>query len=80
MGTEKKSELGAFLFPEDGQLIDLKCFRGDRDDVSEAEMMEQLHNAQMQRRMKRAVVSARPPVSGVATVNVREFVAELAKS
>lgn len=80
MAKKKSGGVGVFLFAEDGELVDLKCFGGDRKDISEDDVHEQLHNAKMQRRMKRALVSERPPAAGVSTVDVREFVAELAKS
>ncbi len=65
--------LDATLFG-DTELWDFKCFRGDRTDVSEAEIKQEIHSAFMQRKMKRASVSADAPRPGVPSQNVREFV------
>jgi hypothetical protein len=71
--------LDVFLFAEGADLVDFKCFRGDRDDISEGDIRAQIHSALMQRKMKRADISQDPPEAGVAVVDVREFVAEMAK-
>jgi hypothetical protein len=73
MATKEKDGLDALLFQEGIDLVDFKCFRGDRQDVSPEEIKEQIHSAFMQRRMKRATVSDSPPSTGVKRVNVREF-------
>jgi hypothetical protein len=77
MLTKEKDALDALLFGEGVELIDFKCFRGDREDVTEAEIKEQIHSAFMQKRMGRAVVADRAPVPQVALINVRKFVSDL---
>ena len=81
MVTKEKDGIDAFVFPEEGiELLDFRCFRGDRADVSPEEIKKQIHSAFMQKKMKRAIVSSEPPKApGAAAQNVREFVAELAK-
>lgn len=60
------------------QLVNLKFFRGSRNDVIEGvEIREQFRSAVMQHRQKTATVSKQAPVSLHPTINVREFVASL---
>lgn len=73
MTTKEKDGLDALLFQEGIDLVDFKCFRGDREDVSEKEIKEQIHAALMQRKMNRATISDSPPEIGASRVNVREF-------
>ncbi len=71
----------SFLFGGDHELMDFRCFRGDRADVSPEEIKKQVHSAFMQRKMKRAVISAEPPKAPAAEPqSVQAFVADLAKS
>lgn len=77
MTAKEKDSLDAFIFGEGRELVDFKCFRGDREDVTGADIKDEIHSALMQKRMNRAHISEVPPRSGVATVNVREFVAGL---
>jgi len=77
--TVKETEgLDTVLFGSGRELVDIKCFRGDREDVTGADIKGQIHSALMQKRMNRATISDSPPHSGVTKVNVREFVAGLA--
>lgn len=78
MTTKEKDGLDAFIFGEGGELMDFKCFRGEREDVSEADIKEQIHSAFMQKKMNRATISEVPPRHDVPNVNVREFVKSLA--
>jgi len=80
MAAKERDGLDAFLFSESAELVDIKCFRGHRDDISEQDVRDQIHEAFMQQRLKRAVVSSQPPSMEVPQVNVRDFVADLAKS
>jgi hypothetical protein len=80
MVAKEKDGIDAFLFAEGTELLDFKCFRGDRTNVSEDDIKAEVHSAFMQRKMKRAVISSEPPKNGVAAQNVRDFVGELAKS
>jgi hypothetical protein len=77
MVAKEKDGLDALLFGDGAELVDFKCFRGDREDVTEADIKEQIHSAFMQKRMDRAVISGTPPRPGVPTINVRKFVADL---
>lgn len=60
-----------------GHVVDFKCFRGDRADVTEDDIKKEIHSAVMQRKMKRATVSHDPPTTGVVAQNVREFIKTL---
>ena len=74
----QKDGLDALLFGAEGvDLLDFKCFRGDRPDVDEADIKKQIHSAFMQRKMKRASVSVTAPVPNVPLQDVKEFVAGL---
>jgi len=79
MVAKEKDGIDAFLFGESRELMDFRCFRGDRADVTPEEIKKQVHSAFMQRKMKRAVISSEPPSPAVAAQDVREFVNELAK-
>jgi hypothetical protein len=80
MNAKERDALDVLLFGTDGtELLDFKCFRGDRPDVSEDEIRDQIHSAIMQKRMKRATISADPPRPDVPRTNVREFVQDLQK-
>ena len=60
------------------ELINVKFFRGRRDDVITAdEIKEQMRSANMQRKLKTATVSREAPRSSHTSINVREFVANL---
>lgn len=80
MAMKEGDGLDGFLFSESAKLEDLKCFRGDRDDITEDDVRTQIHSAFMQRKMKRATVTADPPSWGVEPMDVREFVANLEKT
>lgn len=77
MAMKEKDGLDALLFGEGVELVDFKCFRGDREDVSEDDLKTQIHSALMQKRMSRATVSNDPPATGVTRVNVRDFLKAL---
>ena len=60
------------------ELVNVKFFRGRRDDViTGAEMHEQARSAVMQRRLGTASVSRVAPVSGHPVINVAQFVDQL---
>lgn len=77
MSPKEKDGLDALLFGEGVELLNFKCCRGDREDVSADDIKQQIHSALMQRRMDRAWVSDAPPTPGVKRINVRSFVADL---
>lgn len=60
------------------ELVNVKFFRGTRDDViSGDEIKDQAHKAMMQHKLKIADVSAHAPRSAHPVINVAEFVANL---
>lgn len=60
------------------KLVNVKFFRGRRDDVISAkEIEEQAHKAVMQHKLGTATVSKLAPVSMHPVINVAEFVAKL---
>lgn len=60
------------------ELVNVKFFRGRRDDVITAdEIKEQMRTANMQMKLKMALVSKEAPRSRHTPINVREFVANL---
>jgi hypothetical protein len=62
----------------DEQLINVKFFRGKRDDVITAqEIKEEARRVAMQHRMKTADVSQKAPKSAHQPINVAELVATL---
>ncbi len=80
MVAKEKDGIDAFLFGENTELLDFRCFRGDRADVTEDNIKMEVHSAFMQKKMKRAVTSQEPPKPlAVAAQNVRDFVMELSK-
>ena len=77
MSTHEENALDAFLFSAEPKLADLKCFRGDRPNVTEEEIRGQIHSAFMQKKMGHADVSTKAPMLNVATVDVAKFVGSL---
>ena len=60
------------------ELINVKFFRGLRNDViTAAEIKEQARSAVMQRRLGTATVSEMAPISAHPMINVKDFVANL---
>jgi hypothetical protein len=60
------------------ELVNVKFFRGRRDDIiTAAEMKEQARSAVMQRKLGTATVSKMAPVSPHPVLDVKEFVANL---
>jgi hypothetical protein len=79
MVEKDNDSVDAFLFAENAELLDFRCFRGDRADVSPEDIKREVHSAFVQKKMKRATVSSEPPVPpNVAVQNVKDFVRELA--
>ena len=74
---KEKDGLDALRFGKGVELVDLKCFRGDREDVSEDEIKQQIHSAFMQKRMNRAVIAHDAPRPSVPPIDVQKFVSEL---
>jgi hypothetical protein len=60
------------------ELVNVKFFRGRRDDViSASEIKEQARSAVMQRRLGTALISDSAPLSPHPVINVTDFVANL---
>ena len=60
------------------ELVNVKFFRGSRDDViTSKEIHEQAREAVMQRKLGTATVSKSAPASKHPVINVTEFVANL---
>lgn len=60
------------------ELVNVKFFRGRRDDViAAAEINEQARQAVMQRKLGTATISKSAPVSPHPVIDVTEFVANL---
>lgn len=60
------------------ELVNVKFFRGRRDDViTAAEIHEQARSAVMQRRLGTATISSVAPISAHPVINVAEFVSGL---
>jgi hypothetical protein len=74
MTVREKDGVEAVLFGAEQELLDFKCFRGDRADVAEDDIKKQIHSAFVQKKMKRAQISSDVPPTNVAPQNVREFV------
>ena len=74
MAAKDGDGLDALLFSESAELVDFKCFRGDRDDITEDDIRREIHSAVVQRKMGRASASSTPPAAGVASMSVRKFV------
>ena len=75
MTTQENGALDVLLFETDGEeLLDIKCFRGDRADVSAADIREQIHSGIMQYRLQPGLASARAPLTGVEVRDIAELV------
>ena len=77
MAEHKEDVVETFLFSSDTELVDFKCFRGDKDDISEEELRQQIHSAFMQKKMGRAKITTTAPKPKAVPVNVKDFVASL---
>ena len=66
--------LDVLLFDAEGEeLLDIKCFRGDRADVTADDIQGQMHAALMHLKMHPDIASAYAPDSGVKPVEMIEF-------
>lgn len=77
--SEHEKGQGECPFTVDGEtLVNVKFFRGRRDDIITAEeIREQFRSARMQRRQKTAIVSLTAPRSDHPVMDVRELVSAL---
>lgn len=75
MENREGSALNVLLFGTgDEQLVDIKCFRGDREDVTAADIRREIHDGIMQHKMHPQRATHLAPISGVGRVDVAEFV------
>jgi len=75
MVTPEKGALDVLLFDTEGEeLLDIKCFRGDREDVSPEDIREQIHFGIMQYKMRPHLATSRSPKSGAAQEDVADLV------
>jgi hypothetical protein len=67
----------SFLFNQEGVVLrNVKLFVGDRPDITDADLVREMHSALVQERMRKAKVSAEY-VDSRPTVNVESFLASL---
>lgn len=70
--------LDVLLFGVEGEeLLDFKCFRGDREDVSPEDIAAAIHSGIMQHKMQPNRASSKAPSLGVEPCDVAEFVKTL---
>lgn len=79
MTVAEKGSLDVLLFQsKDCELEDLKCFRGDRADVTQEEIESQIHSAVVQLRMHPEIASSDAPALSVKPVDMAVFVERFA--
>ena len=78
MTIREGSALDVLLFGKgDEELVDIKCFRGDRDNVSSTDIERQIQEGILQHKMHPNRASPNAPSTGAERVNVADFVARL---
>lgn len=78
MEIREGSALDLLLFGKgDEELVDIKCFRGDRENVTGADIDRQIQDGILQHKMHPARASKKAPDTGAELVNVAEFVKRL---
>ena len=78
MSEHEKGHIDCPFSGHDVEIVNVKFFRGRRDDVITAEeIQEEARSAFMQHRMKTATVSREAPVSAHTAVDVESFVESL---
>jgi len=79
MSVPSKDSIAECLFSRhDMTLVDVKFFRGTRDDlITGEEICAQMKSAMEQRAMGAADVSHRAPISAHAPIDVADFLANL---
>lgn len=66
------------LFGIEGEeLLDVKCFRGDREGVTSDEIKTQIHEALMQLKMHPDLASVKAPDHGIKAVDMAVFAKDL---
>ena len=70
--------LDVLLFGTEGEeLVDIKCFRGHRDNIDPADIDRQIQDAIVQHKMHPNRASNMAPTTGIESVDVAEFVKRL---
>ncbi len=78
MVNREGSALDVLLFGTgDEELVDIKCFRGNRENVSARDIEQQIHEGIMQHKMHPGRASAKAPVTNAEGVDVADFVKRL---
>lgn len=78
MAIREGNGLDLLLFGKgDEELVDIKCFRGDRKNVTAADIDRQIQDGILQHKMHPSRASKNAPSTGAELVNVAEFVKRL---
>ncbi|HEX5257591.1 MAG TPA: hypothetical protein VFW35_02285 [Sphingomicrobium sp.] len=78
MVGREECALDVLLFgAKDEELIDIKCFRGDREDVSPEDIKAAIHSGLMQHKLRPDLASKHAPALGVEPRDVKELVGSL---
>lgn len=78
MVGREECALDVLLFGvKDEELLDIKCFRGDREDVSPEEIEAAVHSGLMQHKLRPELASKSAPSLGVEPRDVKELVESL---
>ena len=78
MTTCEKVGLDVLLFGTDGEVLeDIKCYRGDRADVTAEDIRSEIHSAFVQHQAHPELASRTAPAASSTQVDVREFVKKL---
>jgi hypothetical protein len=75
MSVREECALDVLLFETDGEtLVDIKCFRGGRADVSSEDIKREIHSGLMQYRLQPEMASKSPPKSGISQRDMNDLV------
>lgn len=78
MTMHEESALDVLLFGTPGEtLVDIKCFRGDRADVSPNDIRTEIHSGLMQFKLQPGLASDRAPAAGVQPRDMVALVKDL---
>lgn len=75
MVMSEEYALDVLLFGAEGEeLLDFKCLRGDREDVSPEDIKAAIHSGIMQHKLQPSLASGKAPALGVEPRDIAEFV------
>lgn len=78
MVAAEECALDVLLFDgRDETLVDIKCFRGDREDVSPEDIRSAIHSGLVQHKLQPGIASTRAPDLGIEPRDMVEFVKDL---